>query len=156
MVLEAFYSRKKSARVRCQDRQFGTFSRAVGPQAALAGVEGDPDAHGAVVAGDHLAAEQRRHQRGDPLLAVDEDPLAEGPGPVLELDVGVAPGDQVAYGESAQQGVQQVADVGGLPHERPLDLRYGDLAASDPCQQCVDMRLCDLMALSRHLGALAS
>jgi hypothetical protein len=30
----------------------------------------------APVAGDHLAAEQRRHQGGDPLLAVDEGVLA--------------------------------------------------------------------------------
>jgi hypothetical protein len=45
-------------------------------EALLLRVEGDADADRLVVLGQHLAAEQRGHERGDALLAVDQDALA--------------------------------------------------------------------------------
>ena len=91
-------------------------------------MEGNADADRLVVLGQHLPSQQRRHERGDALLAVDQDALARRRGAVLELHRGVAPGDQVADRIALVERVQQVADLGGLPDEGPLDLGDGDLA----------------------------
>jgi len=52
-------------------------------------MEGDANAHRLVFARQHLPTEQRCHQGGDSLLAVDQDALAGGRRAVLELNRGL-------------------------------------------------------------------
>ncbi len=91
-------------------------------------VKSDTDTDCLVILIEHFTAEQRRHERRHALLAIDQDALACGRGAVFELDRGVTPGDQVADWISLVERVQQVANLGGLPHERTLDFGDGDLA----------------------------
>jgi hypothetical protein len=61
-------------------------------------LEGDADADGLVVLGQDLAAQQRRHERRHPLLAIDEDALAGRRRSVFQPDCRIAPNDEVADG----------------------------------------------------------
>lgn len=91
-------------------------------------IEGDPDADCLVVLGEHLDPENRCHEGRDPLLSINENPLAGRRGTVLQPHVGVAPGDEVADGVPAIERVEQVADFFGFPDKRALDFGDGDLA----------------------------
>jgi len=55
-----------------------------------------------------------------------------------ELERGVALGDQVTDRIATVEGIKQVAHLGGIPDEGPLDFRYGELAGFGPGQQGVN------------------
>ena len=107
------------------------------------GVEGDAYVHLLVVFIEHPLTNDGGGQGGDALLAVDEDLLARRQGAVLQLHVWIAPGDDVAYGVALVEGVDEVADLGGLPNKGALNLRDRNIARLDPTEERLDGLLVD-------------
>src|ERR1035438_5077581 len=113
-------------------------------------MKGNSDSHCLVVLGKHLATEQRGHECGHALLAVNEEALTGGGSTVLELDCWIAPCDQIPNWIALIQGVKKIANFCRLPHEGPLDLRYSNLAGLYPRQQRFNWVWRDRVALSAH------
>ena len=105
-------------------------------------IEGDLDLPRLVVVRQHFLAKKGRHECRDALLAVDEDALANGDGTVLQFDLGIAPGDQIAHRIALIQGIKQVADFGRFPDKGALDFGDGDLAGFHPSQERFDWVRC--------------
>ena len=86
---------------------------------------------------DDLQARDRRPQRRDALLAVDEDLLVGRDLAALERGADRLPGDQVADGVALVEGVHQVADLDAVPDERALELRDRDAVRVTSASNCV-------------------
>lgn len=64
-------------------------------------------------------------------------------GAVLQLDIGVLPGDEIADREAAQERVHQVAHLRLAPDKGTLDFGDGDLTLRDPREDNGDGVLVD-------------
>ena len=96
-----------------------------------------------VVVDDRLSPEDRV-ERGQSLLPIDDETtgrmgLGIEPDGLRAIDVGVLPEEQIADREAAVHRVEQVADFGGVPDERPLNIGQTDVTELDVCQQRGDV-----------------
>ena len=89
----------------------------------------------------------RPHECRHTLLPVDKNSLAGGGGAILEPDIGIAPGNEIADWVPTVERVKQVPYLFGFPDERALYLRDGDLVRLDPREQCLDRMRCNGIAL---------
>jgi len=110
-------------------------------EAFFDGVKGDADTHLLVILVNHLLPGDGGGQRRDTLLAIDQHLLALGQRAVFQLHRRVAPGNDVTHRKALIQAVHEVTHFGGIPHERPLNFRYGDLPGFHPSQQGFDQVL---------------
>jgi hypothetical protein len=113
-------------------------------------MEGNANPNRLIVLGQHLAPQERRHQRRDALLAVDQDALARRGRTVLEAHPRVAPGDQIAHRITLVERIQKVADLGSVPDEWSLNLWDRNLRGPDPGQQDLNRLGRDGIALGGH------
>src|SRR5690606_37339405 len=112
-------------------------------EALFEGMKGDTDAYRLVIFGQHPLAEQSRHQSRDPLLTVNQNPLASRVGTVFQSHRRVAPSNEVTNRISLVERIQEIAHLGRIPDKRALDLRNGYLTRLYPGEQGFDGIRCD-------------
>jgi hypothetical protein len=76
--------------------------------------------------------------RQSPLLAVDQDALPDGSGPIHEFDCWVAQGNEIAHWESLVEGVKEVANLGCFSYKEPLNLWDGNFSAFNSGEQSIN------------------